>query len=143
MPYGWKHPPFLPSLNHLRRISKVLQNVKIVSNDYKEALKQASSKDFIYLDPPYPPLNGTSYFTHYTADRFGEDDQMQLAKLFYDLDSKRCKLMMSNADIPLIRKLYKRFHINKLSVVRCITCKNKKHIVNELVITNYKSFLSS
>jgi DNA adenine methylase len=101
VPYGWKHPPFLPSLHHLRRISKVLKSVKIVSHDYQKALKKASSKDFIYLDPPYPPLNGTSYFTHYTTNRFCEDDQMKLAKLFSDLDSKRCKLMMSNADMGI------------------------------------------
>lgn len=143
VPYGWKHPPFLPSLNHLRQLSKILKGIKILPYDYQKALKNTTPKDFIYLDPPYPPLNGTSFFTHYTAARFAGDDQRQLAKLFSNLDSKGCKLMMSNADIPLIRRLYKKFYIHKLSVVRSITCKNKKHSVHELIITNYNSFLSS
>src|SRR5258706_11060525 len=36
--------------------------------------------DLAYLDPPYPPLNGTSYFTHYTTDRFSHADQVTLAR---------------------------------------------------------------
>ena len=143
VPYGWKEPPFLPTLHHLRLLSVALKGVKLVSCGYQEALRKTTSKDFIYMDPPYPPLNGTSNFTHYTADRFAENDQRQLAQLFSDLHSNGCKLMMSNADIPLIRSLYKEFNIYELSVVRCITCKNKKHRVSELVITNYDSFLLS
>lgn len=49
--------------------------------------------------------------------------------------------MMSNADIPLIRELYKKYNIYDLSVTRCITCKTKKHKVSELVITNYDNFI--
>ena len=143
MPYGWKEPPFLPKLDHLRKLSRVLKDVKLYPYDFKKVLRNATYSDFIYLDPPYPPLNGTSNFTHYTTDRFVEADQKQLSQLFSNLHSKGCKLMMSNADIPLIRQLYKEFKICELSVVRNITCKNKKHRVSELVITNYDSFLLS
>lgn len=139
VPYGWKEPPLLPGLQHLRRVSKALKGVKLVACGFQEALRNTTSKDFIYIDPPYPPLNGIANFTHYTADRFTETDQRQLAQLFSNLHLKGCKLMMSNADLPLIRRLYKGFNIHKLSVVRWITCKNKKHSVSELVITNYGS----
>ena len=99
-----------------------------------------SNNDFIYLDPPYPPLNGTSFFTHYTKDRFLEDDQKRLAELVSNLNKNGCKFMMTNADTILIRKLYKNLNIYKLSVTRWITSKSKKHNVSELVITNYNSF---
>ena len=47
VPYGWKHPPFLPSLNHLRQISKILKGVKILSYDYQKTLENTTPKDFI------------------------------------------------------------------------------------------------
>lgn len=137
VPYGWKEPPALPTLQHLRNVSEALRGVKLVACDFQEALRDRKPKDFIYMDPPYPPLNGIANFTHYTADRFTETDQKQLAQLFLELHTKGCKLMMSNANLPLIRRLYKGFNIHKLSVVRWITCKNIKHRVSELIITNY------
>ncbi len=41
--------------------------------------KMPKKCDFIYLDPPYQPLNNTSYFTAYTTDGFDDRDQSQLA----------------------------------------------------------------
>ncbi len=139
--YGWKEPPILPTLSHLRNLSKALNDVKITACSFEKALWDTMSNDFIYLDPPYPPLNGTSNFTHYTTDRFSKQKQMELYTIYKKLDLKGCKLMMSNADVPFIRDLYNNFNINWLSVVRWITCKNKKHRVSEVIITNYSSFL--
>ena len=141
VPYGWKEPPALPSLKLLRSASKALKNATIYSDSFETNIDQITTSDFIYLDPPYPPLNGTSNFTHYTADRFGENDQNKLAEYIKTVDGKGCKFMLSNADTPLIRKLYSHFFIIDLSVTRWITCKSKKHRVSELLITNYDSFI--
>ena len=141
VPYGWKEPPVLPSLELLRSASKALKNVTIYSDSFEKNIDQITPSDFIYLDPPYPPLNGTSYFTHYTAERFGEKDQNKLVEYIKVVDGKGCKFMLSNADTPLIRKLYSNFFIINLSVTRWITCKKKKHRVSELLITNYDSFI--
>ena len=143
VPYGRYKTVSLPTRGHLRKVSSVLKSKEIFAASFKNALEDVEKGDFVYLDPPYPPLNGTSNFTHYTTDRFVEDDQRQLSQLFSNLHSKGCKLMMSNADIPLIRQLYKEFNMCEISVVRNITCKNKKNRVSELVITNYDSFLLS
>jgi DNA adenine methylase len=94
--------------------------------------------DFAYLDPPYPPLNGTAYFTHYTVDRFCQRDQEDLAEIAREMDQRGARFLMSNADTPLIRRLYSSFRIEKLSVTRFITCKAKRHQVSELVIMNYE-----
>ena len=93
--------------------------------------------DFVYLDPPYPPLNGTSYFRHYTKDRFSWDQHEELASLAVDLSHHGTTLLMTNADIPPIRRLYADFHIISLPVVRFVTSSSVKHTVRELVITNY------
>jgi DNA adenine methylase len=143
VPYGWKEPPALPSLTLLINASQALKHAKLTVKPFEKAIKTVTSNDFIYLDPPYPPLNGTSYFTHYTSERFGEHDQYRLADLVYQLDSSKCKFMMTNADTTLIRKLYERFKIFDLSVTRYITCKSERHQVSELVVTNYDSFLKN
>ena len=93
---------------------------------------------FVYLDPPYPPLNGTAYFTHYTADRFSENNQRQLAKAVRELNRRKCLFMLTNADTRCIKNLYKGFNIRRLLVRRYITCSNVKHCVRELVIRNYE-----
>ena len=140
VPYGHKDPPKLPTRDELRGVSATLQCAELEVGDFEQVLAPASAGDFVYLDPPYPPLNGTAYFTHYTADRFGVDDQRRLAGVVADLDARGCVVMMTNADTPLIRELYAQFSQHELSVTRYVTCKKQKHRVSELVITNYVQF---
>ena len=58
VPYGLKEPPFLPSLDHLRSVSKALKHARLAVLPFEEAIVDATASDFHYLDPPYPPLNG-------------------------------------------------------------------------------------
>lgn len=137
VPYGWKEPPALPTAEVLERASGALRRAELVSRGFDEALKEANPGDFVYLDPPYPPLNGTAYFTHYTMDRFTQLDQEKLASVVRHLDHVGCRVLMTSADIPLIRTLYKGFEIRSIPVTRFVTCKAIRHTVREVVITNY------
>ncbi len=138
VPYGKQKHPSLPYLDHLRKVSKALTSAKLSEKPFEKALENVAKGDFIYLDPPYPPLNGTSCFNHYTADKFSDKDQKKLAAMVKELDAAGCLFMVSNADTPTIRELYNGFNIDTLSVTRFITCKSKRHKVKELVITNYE-----
>jgi DNA adenine methylase len=100
VPYGFKEPPALPSKEELRNVSIYLSNVELIHSDYKEAVKNAERDDFIYFDPPYLPINGTSCFTRYTRDRFTKDDHDELALLAKKLTSKGCHVLISNAESP-------------------------------------------
>lgn len=137
VPYGERSRCVLPSREHLRVAGKALGAATLISCSYEKALVGVGQGDFVYLDPPYPPLNGTSNFTHYTVNRFSEADQRQLAEVFRTLDQTGAKVMMTNADIPLIRSLYRAYSLHPLLVTRYVTCKKKKHRVSELVVTNY------
>lgn len=138
VPYGWKASPVFPDLSQLRGASILLKRAKLKATTYDKTLDRVKKGDFVYLDPPYPPLNGTAYFTHYTADRFNQADQEQLARVVHELDRLGCFVMMTNADIPIITELYRGWVICSLQVVRYITCKSNKHKVRELIITNYR-----
>lgn len=138
VPYGHKEPPAIPNRNTLLAVSAAFEQVELTSGSYEETLGMAQKGDFVYLDPPYPPLNGTSYFTHYTPERFNHDDHDRLAEVFNELSDRGCLVMMSNADTPRIRKLFAKFHFNTLNVTRYISCKSIKHQVKEIVVTNYE-----
>jgi DNA adenine methylase len=138
VPYGHKAQPWFPGSSDLRAISGLLKAAELHAGDYRETLETADHCAFVYLDPPYPALNGTSNFTHYTMDRFNTANQHELASHVRELDARGCLVMVSNADTPLIRELYSGFDISELSVTRYVTCKAVKHRVGELVITNYR-----
>jgi DNA adenine methylase len=138
VPYGWKESPAIPNKKELATVAVTLKNASLQASSFEKALKDSSRGDFIYLDPPYPPLNGTAYFTHYTSDRFSEQDQRRLATCIHGLDRSGCLFMISNADTPLIRRLYGKYQLVSLPVTRYLTCKSVRHKVKELVITNYE-----
>jgi DNA adenine methylase len=137
VPYGYKKNPRFPSRTHLEEIGAALSGVDLLDADYEEALSNASKGDFVYLDPPYPPLNGTSFFRHYTPQRFDAADQARLATCVADLTSRGCLVMMSNADTLPIRQLYSGYFATSIPVTRHVTSKKVKHVVRELIITNY------
>lgn len=137
VPYGKKDSPSLPKKEDLISISKALSNVSLFHRDYKEVLKYARKGDLIYFDPPYPPLNGTSYFRHYTKKIFDWEDHENLSIIVNKLHQRGCNIMVSNADIPIVRKLYRSFNIHEKEVTRVIKAKGKRIKVKEVVIVNY------
>jgi DNA adenine methylase len=139
VPYGYKERPSLPTKDDLLNLSNALSKAELIHRDYKDIVNYAKKGDFIYFDPPYPPLNGTSYFTHYTKEGFNKKDHAELASVADMLNKKGCYIMISNADIPLVRSLYEdRFNLHELEVIRLIRADGKRYKVQELVITNYE-----
>jgi len=139
VPIGsYKNPLICPE-EDLREISKLLKNVKIIKGSFKECLDFAKKGDFVYFDPPYYPLNKTS-FTTYTKDKFLNEEQKQLRGVFSKLDKKGCKIMLSNSDSKFIKDLYEdnNYNISFVKATRMINCNGKKRgKINEVVIRNY------
>jgi DNA adenine methylase len=59
VPYGNKVTPSLPNSQKLDLVSKSLQKAKIVCGSFERTVDIQGIKpnDFIYFDPPYPPIN--------------------------------------------------------------------------------------
>jgi DNA adenine methylase len=111
VPPGKYKNPLICDSSNLENVSNALSRATIFASDYRDAIENAQKGDFIYLDPPYQALNNTSYFTAYTTDGFDDRDQSQLADVFRKLNSRGCRLLLSNSDTPLIRTLYSDFSI--------------------------------
>ncbi len=137
VPYGHILKPSLPTRETLLAASATLRESRILTGSYETVLNEAQKGNFIYMDPPYPPLSVTSNFNHYTKDKFVHEDQIRLSQVAFELDKKGCFVMISNAHTDEIMGLFKDWHIAILSVVRWITCKPKRHRVEEIVIRNY------
>jgi DNA adenine methylase len=136
-PGKYKNPPICDSSN-LENVSKALAGATILADDYRDVTQNAQKGDFVYLDPPYQPLNNISYFTAYTKDGFDDRDQSQLADVFRKLNSRGCLLLLSNSDTPFIRELYSDFRIKEVDVQRAINCKGSKRTGHKgLLISNY------
>ena len=67
VPIG-KIEPNLPELFHLLTVKEKLTNAKLNTVDYDSILSQVRAGDFVYLDPPYPALDGKTQFQQFTID---------------------------------------------------------------------------
>jgi len=137
VPLGkYKNPLICPEKD-LKEISQLLKNVKIIKGDFEECLKYAKKNDFIYFDPPYYPLKKSS-FTTYTKEKFLDEEQEKLKKVFEKLDKRGCNVMLSNSDTEFIKRLYKKFKISVVKATRMINCDGaNRGKINEVVVTNY------
>lgn len=138
VPFGGYKNPTICNLKNLRFVSKILKKVKLLCDDFEMCLNFGKDGDFIYLDPPYQPLSKTSAFTSYTFNSFSEKDQKRLSKVFIELDRKGCKVMLSNSDTPLIKKLYKNYRIETVYAKRAINSKSSgRGKIPELIVLNF------
>jgi DNA adenine methylase len=141
VPFGEYTNPTIVDVENLRRCSRALAHTEIVLADYLSLEKQLGEGDFIYFDPPYAPLSATSSFTSYTVDGFDSNDQIALRDMCKRLDEKGVLFMLSNSSSMWIRDLYGDFCIHSVSASRAINSKaSSRGCVEELIVTNYKSF---
>ena len=111
-------------------------NIKMLSTDFEEAVKDAKKGDFIYFDPPYD--SDTDTFNSYTEEGFNKDQQRRLADVYKELNDRGCYVMLSNHNTILVNELYKDFNIHVIEAKRNINSNGKKRgKVEEVIITNY------
>jgi DNA adenine methylase len=139
VPYGPSpNGPAFPSKICLESAGKALTRARLVASDFRNICSLAKPGDFVYLDPPYPPLNETSSFRHYTTERFSWDDQQEVANVFKRLDQKKCLVMLSNSDCDKVRSMYGKYQLHQLSVTRWLGANGNRFKVHEIVVTNFK-----
>jgi DNA adenine methylase len=145
VPFGkYKNPRILYE-ESLTDAATILKNTRILLGDFTSCGPYVNEQTFVYFDPPYRPLNATSFFNSYAKDGFSDTDQVRLAEFYRDLDKKGAKLMLSNSDPKnedscdsFFDTLYSDFTIERVPARRMINSKGSgRGEINELVITNY------
>lgn len=146
VPMGAYKNPKICDKENLKNVSMALKNVKIIYADYRESESFIDEKTFVYIDPPYRPLNTSSSFTSYTENDFSDKEQIELAEYINDLNKKGAKIVLSNSDPKnndiddnFFDELYKNYNINRVKATRMLNSNaSLRGAINELLITNYK-----
>lgn len=152
VPYGRPSNPEIFNAKHLERVSEILNGiglegvkespkVKLSSGDFRNVTLKATKDDFIYLDPPYDPINTTSAFVSYQKEGFGRTNQIELRDEVVRLTKIGVPVLLSNSDTSFIRRIYrepKLFRIESIQVHRGIGASAaSRGKVGEVLISNY------
>jgi len=128
VPHGkWKTPPTFCDEGTLTAASRALLGVTLTCEDFVKALKHVRRGDFVYADPPYIPVSATADFTTYTADGFSGEDQIRLRDEALRLKKLGVRVLLSNRDHPIVRKLYARgFEMRRIEARRYINSRSDR-----------------
>lgn len=119
-PVGSNKTPNLYSRDNLLAASAALQNAQLEAQDFHKTVEEARRGDFIYFDPPYLPVSIYSDFKRYTPDQFRDAGQVELARVFRELDTMGCRVVLSNSEHPRTRELYAGLSIQVVSALSSI-----------------------
>ena len=142
VPLGKYSNPNIVNEENLRAVNHILQSsrISIKCRDFEAVLRDAKKGDLIYFDPPYQPVSSTANFTSYTNKDFTYDDLTRLAELCLKLDSRGCKVLLSNSDSKEVADIFAKnsWKITRIEANRSINSNSKKRTGHfELLIKNY------
>jgi len=138
VPYGHYNNPEIINKKYLDKINELIQNVIFECCDFNISLNIIEPNDYVYLDPPYAPKTDTS-FVGYTENGFNIDNHNNLFKLIHKLTETNKKMMLSNADVSLVRDNFtnEKYNISSILCKRSINSKNPEAKAKEVIIKNY------
>lgn len=146
-PHGRYKNPIIADVENLKNCSNVFQDVTFTSVDFEELSGYIGPETFIYMDPPYRPLDASQkQFNGYSKGSFDDEEQIRLAQWCRFLDRKQALFMLSNSnpkvnnpDDDFFNRIFKGFLINEdITAARTISAKGStRKPVKEILVTNY------
>ena len=145
-PIGDYSHPTICDADNLLSVASLLGNATIQYAGFNTVKKDVLSSSFVYFDPPYRPISKTAVFTSYSKFVFNDREQIELARIFKELDKAGASIMLSNSDPKNIiagdeffDDLYKDYNIVRVDASRKINSRaDLRGAIKEIVITNYK-----
>lgn len=137
VPMGKYKNPFANIIDMIEISSYTLnrRNPGLYCEDYSVLLNKSVKGDFVYLDPPYYPINDTSNFTSYTPGTFDKFQHIRLFKNFKKLAEKGVSVIMSNSYCEYNLETYKDYNKVAIEANRLLAAKGKSRgKKNELLI---------
>lgn len=141
VPAGKYKNPTIADSDRICRVADMLEHAELHAGRWQHVLAAGAPErgDVVYFDPPYLPISATANFTGYTSDKFDLTAHELLATSAHQLAERGVKVILSNSDTPLARKLYKGpgLRILKVRAGRSISCKGDQRAqVGELLVVS-------
>ena len=131
VPYGNYDNPQIVDKEHLKNVSELIKDVEFICCDF-EKVKNIKEDDFVYMDPPYVPENKGG-FVSYSKIGFVKEKHEALFKLCNDM---KCKWVLSNSNVEIVREALKKFNIQEIEARRAINSTNPGAKTKEVIIYN-------
>ena len=125
VPFGKYTKPYFPEKEMFHFIQHA-KRAKFVCGDFVSLMNRSRRGDVVYCDPPYVPLSPTASFTSYAAQGFSYDQQVELAYRATQLANRGVKVIISNHDNEITRRIYEDAKIESFPVRRFISCDGGK-----------------
>ena len=126
----------------LRAAAALFARAQLVACDFASAMAIAQAGDLIFCDPPYDSVGSVGSFASYTPGGFGPDEQARLEHVARRAAQRGARVLLSNADTPLVRELYRDRAIWRISEVmapRSVAASGaKRKRAAELLISSYE-----
>ena len=145
VPFGKYPNPTICDIETLMADSELLQKVEIMQGDFEQVERYANAGDFVYIDPPYRPLDATSCFNSYDKGGFDDEEQSRLKRFVDRLTANDCAVMLSNSDgkgrnpdDTFFDDLYNGYVIERVYAKRAVNANpEKRGKLTELLVRNY------
>ena len=137
VPYGhYKTTPKMITLEELKKLQKLFEKVTFEIVSFENVLDKVQEGDFVYLDPPYVPVNETKTdFVQYNSKGF---DKQFHSLLFEKVKQLKGNFTMSNSNCEMTIQTFSNSNVNVIKVIakRSIHSKNPETKTTELIISN-------
>ncbi len=140
VPFGKYETPMICDPNTIFADSELLQNVEILTGDYRQTIAKAKGNTLFYFDPPYRPLSNTSSFNDYAKEAFNDLAQRRLKAFCDQVEAAGYKFMLSNSDCSdmFFDDLYVHYVIERVWANRSVNANPaKRGKLREILVHNY------
>jgi DNA adenine methylase len=138
VPIGTKSTVLLDS-DDFGETAAQLQHAVLRCSDFGDVLGECGKRDLVFVDPPYTVKHRLNGFVKYNEKLFSWDDQVRLRDSVVSATSRGAKVIVTNADHPSVRSLYRNvgaFHTVTRASVLAGNAQYRAN-VSELVITTW------
>lgn len=138
VPFGNYENPNIFNKEYLLKLNKLFTkyNLNFSHENFNEIKFNFNKNNFIFLDPPYYPINNTS-FVDYQKSGFTDKENDDLLSICNNFNDKKIKFIHCNSNSPYNLTNYEKYNIEHILCKRKINSKNPKSTELELIITNF------
>jgi len=137
VPFSGVNNGAFPAWEEFRSGVKALRKASTACMDFETIIdKNVTSRDFVYLDPPYAVAN-RRVFRQYNAQSFGLEDIQRLSEVLDEINKRNAKFVLSYALCKESLKHFSKWINRRVQCQRNVSgfAKNRRRAV-ELIVTN-------